>query len=119
RLVRQQLEVLEDKTQRAPVGLYLVWRQRREIPSADDELSLVRHLLPEQETQQRGLAGAARAGQEDELALIDAQVQVPQGINPAAVHLRDVAGFDHGALSRIRRIMVLTSAGLAVPFVAL
>ena len=89
-LVRQQLEVLEHEAERAAVGLHLVGRERRQIAAADDELAFGGHVLPQQQPQQRGLAGAARAGQEDELALVDPQRQVAQRVDAAAVQLRDV-----------------------------
>ena len=90
-LVRDQLEVLEHEAERAAVGLHLARRQRREIAAADDEPPFGRQLLAEQQPQQRRLAGAARAGQEHELAFVDAQRQLAQRVHAAAVQLRELA----------------------------
>src|SRR4030095_8870048 len=70
--------------------------------------------------QQRRLPGAARARQEDEVSLVDLERQILEGVDAAAVRLRDVLRFDHPAFpSSSRVISVLTRAGLARPFVAL
>ncbi len=79
-------------------------------------------LLPEQQAQQRRLAGAARPGEEHELSLVDAQRQLAQGVHAAAVHLRDLLGFDHAVslsgLSSTRRTLSLTRAGFGFPAIA-
>ena len=64
--------------------------------SVDQDLALARPLLHQQQPQERGLAGAARAGQEDELALPDGQRQVTQRVDAAVVQLREVLRLDHG-----------------------
>ena len=84
-LGRQQLEVLEDEAERAAVGLHLGRRERREVAAVDDELSFAGNVLPQQQAQQRRLAGAARPGEENELALVDPQRQVAQRIDAAAI----------------------------------
>ena len=57
----------------------------------------VGEFLPQQQPQQRGLAGAAGAREEDELAFLDDERHVAQRVDPAAVHLREVRGFNHGS----------------------
>src|SRR5262245_37922864 len=120
-LVRQQLEVLEHEAERPAVGLHLPRREPGEIPASDDEPPLVGNLLPEQEPEERRLAGAAGPREEDELALVDAQRQLPERVHPAAVHLRDLLRFDHAGSSRSSRnrfTAALTPAGSALPAVA-
>ena len=67
------LKSWKTKPTRAPVRLHLRRRRasRRSRPPTV-ELALARQLLAQQQAQERRLAGAARAGQEDELALVDA-----------------------------------------------
>ena len=69
---RDQLEVLEDEADDAAVGLHLraasASPDRGRRPSAAPSLGT---LLAQQQPQERRLAGAARAGEEDELALVD------------------------------------------------
>ena len=91
-----ELEVLEHEADRAPVGLHLGRRQRRQIAAADDHRAFGGPLLQQQQPQQRALAGAARPGQEHELAFLDLQRQIAERIHPAAVHLGQRLRFDHG-----------------------
>ena len=95
RLARQQLEVLEDEAERAAVRLDLAGRERGEVAAADNQLAFRRHVLPQQQPEQRGLAGAARPGEEHELAFVDAQGEVAQRIDATPVQLGDPLGFDH------------------------
>ena len=59
------------------------------------DLALARPLLHQEQPQERGLAGAARAGQEDELTLPDGQRQVAQRVDAAVVLFREVLRLDH------------------------
>ena len=108
-LVGQQLEILEDEAERAAVGLHLARRERREVAAADDQLALGRHVLAQQQPQQRGLAGAARAGEEDELPLVDAQRQVAQRVDAAAVE----SSRRDGPRSRLASVCPLSSPASA------
>src|SRR5262245_19058315 len=71
RLAGQQLEVLENEANRAAVGLNLARRQLGEIAPPDHQVTVRRRFLAQEQPQQRGLAGAARASQKNELALVD------------------------------------------------
>ena len=101
-LRRDQLEVLEDEADGAPVGLRLARRQLRQVPPRDFHRPFRRQLLPQQEPKQRRLAGAAGPGEEDEFSLFDDERHIPQGVDPAAVHLREVRRFNHGSLAMCR-----------------
>ena len=59
-------------------------RQRRQVAAADDELTLGRHVLAQQQPEQRGLAGAARPGEKHEVAFVDAQRQIAQRVHAAS-----------------------------------
>ena len=91
-----QLEVLEHEADGAAVVLHLARRHLRQVAAVDDEAAFGRQLLPEQQTQERALAGAARAGQEHELAPADREVEIAQREQAAAVRLRQALGFNHG-----------------------
>ena len=94
-MVGQQLEVLEHEPERPAIGLDLVRRERRQVPAVDDQLPLGGHVAAQQQPQQRRLPGAARPGEEDELALVDAHRQVAQRVDAAAVELREVDRLNH------------------------
>src|SRR5436190_2381433 len=123
-LVRQQLEVLEDEAEGPAIGLHLPHRQLGQVALPDDEPAFRWNLLAQQQPQQRRLAGAARPGQEDELSLVDAQGQLADGIDAAAVHLGNLLRFDHlsagspAGRPSTRRTLSLTRAGSAFPAVA-
>ena len=65
--------------------------------SVDEDLALGRPVLYEQQPQQRGLAGAARTGKEDELTLVDVERQILQRVQTATVKFREVVRLDHAA----------------------
>jgi len=83
---------------------------RPTLAAADDELSLARNILAEQQAQQRGLSGAARTGEEDELPLVHAKREVAQRVDAASVDLRDVRGLDHGIRGSPRRLLMTACA---------
>ena len=66
--VGKQRVVLENKVDRAAIG-----RNALHVPSFDDDLAGVRLLEPGQQTERRGLAGAAGAEDGEELAFADYQ----------------------------------------------
>jgi hypothetical protein len=55
---------------------------------------LGRKLAPEQESKQRGLAGARRTGDEDELAALDLEADVLQRDRALRVGLREMIDLD-------------------------
>ena len=96
RLGGDELEVLEDKADGPAVGLHFIPRQPGQVPSAHDDFPFCRTLLQEQQPQQRALARAAGAGEEDELTLVDLQREIAQGIESASVGLAEPLRLDHG-----------------------
>ena len=73
RLVGEQTEVLEDGADLPPQVRDLPGREPDEVLAQDVDLALGGPLLLEHKPEERGLAGAARADQEDELALFDVE----------------------------------------------
>ena len=92
-----QLEVLEDEPDAAPIFLDVAARQFREVVVVDVDLALARFFLDEKKTQQRRLACAARTGEEHELTLVDRERQILQRVQTAAVKFREVVRLDHAA----------------------
>src|SRR5262249_56471362 len=68
---REELEVLEDAADVASKLRHFAVLQAREVASADDDPPARRLDLLQQQLDQRRLAGAGRADDEDELALLD------------------------------------------------
>ena len=68
-----EFEVLEDEADAAAIFLDVAARQRGEVVAVDEDLALARLLLTEEQTEQRRLAGAARAGEENEFAFDDGE----------------------------------------------
>ena len=66
-----------------------------EVVAVDDDLALVGAFLHQQQAEERGLAGAARAGEEHELALAHRDREIPQRIQAAAIELRQAMRRDH------------------------
>ena len=89
-----QPEILKDESHRAAIGLDLRRPQRLEIAARDFQLALARQFLAKQQPEKRRLAGAARPGEKEKLALVDCDGQVAQGVNAATVQLREMMGFD-------------------------
>jgi hypothetical protein len=100
RLPRDQLEVLEDEADGAAIGLDLRIGQAREVAAIDDHVARGRRLGAQQQFEERGFAGAAGAGQEDEFTLLDRERQVPQRKHARTIGLREVMRLDHGMLVR-------------------
>src|SRR5262249_28281906 len=69
RLGREELEVLEDDPDLPPDDRDLAPWQAREIVAVEDDLALARELVADEELDQRRLAGAGLADEEDEVAL--------------------------------------------------
>ena len=93
-----------------------------QVAAADVQLPFGRHVLAQQQAEQRGLSGAARAGEEDELALVDAEREIAQRIHAAAVHLGEVIAprsRRYPCPARAAHAASFTSAGFAFPPMAL
>src|SRR5262249_15297059 len=88
-----------------------------DVPAVDDDLSLRRQLVPEEQAEERRLSRARRAGQEDELALRDRERDVGERVPVAAVFLRKVEDLDQSFACSSRRI-VSGSARPPVAFIA-
>src|SRR5918998_1049889 len=94
-LVRQQLEVLEDGPDVAPVARDLAPRDRREPGPLDVDGARRGFDLLEDQAHHRGLARAARPDQEDELSVLYLQVHLLERDRVFGVQLRDVVESDH------------------------
>ena len=96
RLVGEQPEVLEDRAELAAQLRDLPVGQAVQVLAEDVDHAGVGTLLPQHQPEEGRLAGAGRAHQEDELALLDLERDVPQG---GAVLLRvelgDAVESDH------------------------
>jgi hypothetical protein len=94
-LARDQPEVLEDDADRTAKVRHLGGGEHPDVASVDHDLAGRGSLLSEEELQERRLAGAGRARQEDELPALDLARHFGQGVPEAAVFLRDVVELDH------------------------
>ncbi len=89
--VGQQLVVLEDHADRAPVLRHLPVGQAPQVVAGHADLARGRFLLAQQQAQQRGLARAGRTHEEHEIAAVNMQVYVferrPCGIGVDLVYV--------------------------------
>ena len=117
RAVRQQLVVLEDHAEVAPVVRDAGARDLRHVAPGDADLARGRIGLLDQQPHRRRLAGAGLSDQEDELAREDVEADPVDGDVGRAVALLDVAeGDDRAGRGQVgRRASVV---GLAVPATA-
>ena len=96
RLGRQQLEVLEDDPDLAPHLGHLATPEPGDVLAVEDDLAAGRELVADEQLDERRLAGAGRADEEDEVALGDDQVDVAQGELAVRVRLRHVVEDEDG-----------------------
>src|SRR6266498_2423206 len=96
RLVRQQLEVLEDATDRAAQRGHLPGGEPVEILAGHPDAPAGGLVLLGQQAQEGGLARARLSHHEDELALVDLDRDVVERDHVRAVHLGHMFKFDHG-----------------------
>src|SRR5438093_872937 len=125
----QQLGVLKDDADRAPQRRHLDTGERADVLVQDLHLALGGDVVAVEESQQRGLAGAAGAAQRAELTLAHAEGDIGQRRDlhrPDGVDLPYTVKLNHGgrsadysrlahdrdSFSRTRRS---TTAGLALP----
>src|SRR5205807_5614043 len=96
------LEILEDQADLAPVVRQLPPLHAADLDAVDEDLALGRLLLPDEEPHQRRLARARRADEEEEVALGDDEIDVPQRFGAGGISLPDVLEADHGPAVEIR-----------------
>ena len=104
RLGGEQLEVLEDDPDLAAHLRDLAARQPGEVLAVEHDGALRRDLVADEELDQRRLAGARRADEEDEVAFRDHEVDVAERLLAVVVLLRDVVQHEDRAL--LRRLLV-------------
>ena len=98
-LVRQQAEVLEDRTHLAAQPRHLAAGHRAEVVAGDEHGALGGGLLAQGEAQHRRLAGARGPHDEDELAAVDVDGDVVErGSGRPRVDLGDVLEADHAGV---------------------
>ena len=73
-------------------------RQGRDVVAEQGDQAARRLQRQEQQPQQRGLAGAGRAGEELERMRLDAEGEVAQDLRPQAVAQADILESDHARL---------------------
>jgi hypothetical protein len=93
REARDQAEVLEDESDGAAVALNLRRAEVLEVAAGDLQIAFARQILAQQQPEQGRLAGAAGAGEKEELALVDGQREIAQRVDAAAVELRKMMSF--------------------------
>ena len=101
RAVGQELEVLEDHAQVAPVVGHLLVLDLAEIAPGDHDAPARRLVLLEQQAHDRRLARAGLADDEDELAAGDRERRVLQADVPGLVGLGDAAELDDAVRVRV------------------
>ena len=97
---RQQLEVLEDAADVAAQQRHLAVLEPRQVAAADEDPAGGRLDLLQQQLDERRLAGAGRADDEDELALVDHERDAVERDDVGLVHLRDAVEDDHRPRAR-------------------
>ena len=95
RAVAEQLEVLEDAADVAAQQRHLRALEPRQVAPADDDAPARRLELLEEEPDDRRLARAGRADDEDELALLDHERRAIERDDVRVVDLADVLEHDH------------------------
>ena len=82
-----------------------VHARRRDVVAVDDDASLVDRLEQVDAAKERGLAGARRADQADDLVLVDGEVDAAQHLDLAEglVDVLDAQRGAHASASRRRR----------------
>ncbi len=93
---REQLEVLEHAADVAAKQRHLRGLEPAEVAPADEDAPRGRLELLEQQPDDRRLAGAGGADDEDELPLVDHERDAVQGDDVRLVHLAHVLDDDHG-----------------------
>jgi hypothetical protein len=102
-----QLEVLEHAADVAAKERHLAVLQAREVAAADDDLAARRLDLLQEELDQRRLAGAGGADDEDEFPLVDRERDTVERRHVGLVHLRHVLEDDHRGRRRGTRVVEL------------
>ena len=95
---RDELEVLEDDAEVAPQERDGVVAQARDVAAEEEDAAVVDRLGAVEQAQQRRLARAARARDEDELAALDDEVHPAQDGRALPVRLVDVLEDEDGPL---------------------
>ena len=93
-LRRKEFEVLENDADHPAKVRDPRTAQLRDVLIVDDDPAGRRELLADEQADERRLAGAGRADEEREVALIDAEVDVLQRHRPVGVALADVLQAD-------------------------
>jgi hypothetical protein len=109
-LIREELEVLEDDADGATEVRDLRAAEPRDVLVVDDDAAGRRDLVPDQEADDRGLAGAGRPDEERELPWVDGEVNVLQRRGPVGVALTDVLETD-----QLRRSLFPQRPGATFP----
>jgi hypothetical protein len=94
-----QFEVLEHHSDLAPEVGELRALHGAEVAAVDDDLPIAGPHLPEDEFEQRRLAGAAGTREKDEFALVDVKRHVVQCGRVSVEPFGDVVKVDHRAVS--------------------
>src|SRR5437879_1845063 len=93
--VRQQLEVLEDQADLAPVVRQLAPLHAAELDAFDEDLALRGLLLPDQEADHGRFPRARRADEENEVALGNDEIDVSKRLGSGRIGLPDVLEADN------------------------
>ncbi len=95
RLPLDEAEVLEDHADRPAEKRDLAARDQGDVAPVDQDLAGARHVLAEDQLEQRRLAGPARAGDETELAARDLEVDAVERRLSGRKSLRNAEELDH------------------------
>ena len=94
----EQAEILEHDADAAAQRRHRVLRQRGDVVAELGDQPARRLEREKQQAQQRGLAGAGRAGEELEGMRLDAEREVAQDLRPQAVAQAYILESDHPRL---------------------
>src|SRR5687768_3863458 len=96
--VLEQAKILEDDSELAPQLRDLFSAGRARLDSAHPDITVRRLLFHVEKLENRGLAGAARADQENELSTLHLERHVAQRHARPRILLRDIVNPDHALL---------------------
>ena len=97
RLLLEELEVLEHIADVAPEVGHPPSAEPADVAAGHEYPAVFGHVLAVEQADERGLAGAGRTHQEDELPLADVDGHIAQGHHVALEDLRDLLHLDHQA----------------------
>ena len=100
--IGEELEILENGADLPAQERDVVARDGSQVDAVDEDQSIGRRLLAGQQTQERGLAGACRPDDGNELAILDGEVDLVEGNEIIFVDRGNVSELYHEVMNLLR-----------------